>query len=342
MPARCSLIIVNYRSASLAADAIRSARATARAQLQVIVVDNSVDPSEAEMLKEHADIVIAADRNLGYGAAINRARQRAQADAMIAANPDVRFGEGAIDRLLDTDADVAGPALYWDDAFEWILPPADLHTAGETVDAALASRSAKWRASRGRRRLQARIDFWSLQEPSPVKAISGAVMAIRMPAFDRIGGFDERFHLYFEEIDFLRRLGKGIVYVPPARCRHIYNQSAGRSPEAAAEYARSEERYLKKWSSLAAFAKRFERRVEPAAAAPMGVGGLDLDRDGVLLEASPLPSFNTAAGHFPRSRRVEIPHEVWESYRGETLYLRAIDLASRAVFATWAKTRIRA
>ncbi len=51
--------------------------------------------------------------------------------------------------------------------------------------------------------------------------------------------------------------------------------------------------------------------------------------------------FETAAGHFPRSRTVSIPPEVWESYRGDVLYLRAIDPHSRAILARWAKARIR-
>ncbi len=165
-------------------------------------------------------------------------------------------------------------------------------------------------------------------------------MAIRAAAFDRLGGFDERFRLYFEEIDFQRRLGRGIVYLPSAKCRHIYNQSAGSSAAAAAEYARSEAAYFAKWSRVAQFAKRMERPVVPTRALPLDTSGLDLERDGILIEASPLPSFDTAAGHFPGSRHVEIPPEVWESYRAETLYLRAIEVHSRAVVGTWAKTKI--
>jgi N-acetylglucosaminyl-diphospho-decaprenol L-rhamnosyltransferase len=342
MPARGSLIVVNYRTALLAIDAVRSARAATRAPLQVVIVDNSVDAGEADALRPHADVLIAAETNLGYGAAINRARRQCDGEVLIAANPDVRFGAGSIDRLLETDADVAGPALYWDDAFRWILPPSDLHTTFEVLDAAIASRSAAWHRGRDRRRIRKRIDFWSLHKPTPVAAISGAVMAIRPTAFDRLGGFDERFHLYFEEIDFQRRLGKGIVYVPSSHCRHIYNQSAGVSPEAAHDYARSEQLYLAKWSRLALAARRLRRGVgSPAGADRLRAGPtFEIDRDGVLVEASPLASFETAAGHFPDSRTVSIPPEVWESYRGDALYLRVVDLHSREVVGTWAKARM--
>ena len=167
-------------------------------------------------------------------------------------------------------------------------------------------------------------------------------MAIRRSAFDRVGGFDERFHLYFEEIDFQRRL-RNVVYVPKARCRHLYNQSAGRSPDAAAKYAQSEMQYLEKWSgkTFAKWIKSFERQVTATAAQPL-MDDIPIDRPNVLIEASPLASFETAAGHFPRGPRVAIPPEVWRSYQGEALYLRVVDRESGRVIATYVRTRISA
>ena len=263
MATSCSLVLVNYHSSALAAEAIRTARAATRNPLQVIVIDNSVDREEAAALRSHADVLIVAERNLGYGAAVNRARAKCDGEVLLVCNPDVRFGGGSIDLLIAADAEVAGPALFWDDASQWFLPPSDLHSSAEAIDAAIASRSVRWQRSRDRQRIRKRIAFWTLRDTTPVPTISGAVMAIRTSAFDRIGGFDERFHLYFEEIDFQRRLPAGsVAYVPKARCRHLYNQSAGRSPDAAAEYARSEMQYLEKWSGkvFAKWIKSIERQ----------------------------------------------------------------------------------
>ncbi|HJT17951.1 MAG TPA: glycosyltransferase family 2 protein, partial [Thermoanaerobaculia bacterium] len=320
--AGASLVIVNYRSAPLAIEAIRSARANTRAPLQVIVVDNS---GEAAALSAHADILITPDTNLGYGAAVNRARAKCDSEVLIAANADVVFGPGAIDLLIASGADVAGPALFWDDAFTWILPPSELHTTADAFDAAIASRFPRWNRSRDRQRIRKRIAFWSLSETTEVDAVSGAIMAIRTKAFDRIGGFDERFHLYFEEIDFQRRLRGGIAYVPEACCRHIYNQSAAASAAAAAEYAKSEMQYLAKWggAATAQFIKSIERPRETVQ--PNAANEIVVDRDGLLIEASPLPSFDTAAGHFPKSRSVTIPDDVWRAYRSNVLYLRVIE-----------------
>ena len=343
MSARVSLIVVSYRSASLAIEAIRSARAASSDPIQVIAVDNSIDASEAEALRPHAEVLLAPDQNLGYGAAINRARAKCDGEVLIAANADVIFGANAIDKLANTDADMAGPALFWDNAFKWFLPPSDLHTTADAIDSAIASRSERWQRSRDRQRIRKRIAFWSLTEPTPVRAISGCVMAIRATAFDRLGGFDERFHLYFEETDFQRRLRSGIVYVPAARCRHIYNQSAGVSDFAAAEYGKAEMQYLTKWSggAITRWIKAFERPRQLTIYAPLE-GDVPIDRTGLIVEASPLASFETSAGHFPSGDSVAIPDEVWRAYRGTVLYIRLIEAATARTIRIFAKTKIGA
>jgi len=337
-----SLLIINYHSAALAADAIRTARASSSEPLQTVVVDNSGDPAEVEALHGIADVVIAAPRNLGYAGGINAGRRSCDGEVIVISNPDVQFGGGAIDRLADTGAAVAGPALFWDEAYRWMLPPADLQTRIDVIDRVFASRWRAWSESRGRRRFIARVAFWSLDKPTRVRALSGAVMAVRAGALDAAGGFDERFALYFEENDFLRRVRGDVVYVPGARCRHLYNQSAAGSNEAAALYAQSEERYLRKWGGH--FAKRFERHPyspnQPSANGSIGESALQFSPDGVVIEASPLASFETAAGHFGNDV-VDVPDDIWSTYRGEILYLRAVDRRRGRVLRTWAKARIQ-
>jgi hypothetical protein len=169
-------------------------------------------------------------------------------------------------------------------------------------------------------------------------------MAIRASAFDAAGGFDERFALYFEENDFLRRVHGEVVYLPVARCRHLYNQSAGGSDEAAAMYVRSELLYLRKWGG--AFAKRFEQRgsdspVRPVEQGRTGESDLRFDYEDVVIEASPLANFETAAGHFANGI-VDVPDDIWSTYRGDVLHLRVVGRHSGRVLHSWAKARIPA
>ncbi|HEX2121335.1 MAG TPA: glycosyltransferase [Thermoanaerobaculia bacterium] len=327
-----SLLVVNYRSAALAADAIGSARAATSGPLQVVVVDNSCDPAEAERLRPVADTLLVAETNGGYAGGINLGRRACESETIVVTNPDVTFAPNAIDRLastLDAKTAVAGPALFWDEAHQWMLPPADLNTTAQKLDEVLATRSRAWFEQRDRRRFRARLAFWSLARTTGVRVLSGAVLAIRAADFDEVGGFDERFRLYFEEVDFLRRIAarrKRIAYVPEARCRHLYNQSAGQDAAAAgARYVESEMRYLEKWSGpfAARLLKRLERGMPVRDALPFD-GSIAVDRDDVVVEASPLASFSTAAGHFPRGGRVTLPDDVLRALRSETLYLRVV------------------
>src|SRR5439155_1955461 len=104
------------------------------------------------------------------------------------------------------------------------------------------------------------------------------------------------------------------------------------------KYAQSEMQYLEKWSGrlFAKTIKSFERYNAPPAAQPL-MGDIPIDRPNVLIEASPLASFETAAGHFPRGPSVAIPPEVWRSYQGEALYLRVVDRESGRVIATYVR-----
>ena len=355
-----SLLVVNYRSAALTADAVRTARSATSSPLQVVIVDNSCDEREAEALLGIAETLIVSRTNRGYAGAINDGRRACSGETMVVSNPDVTFAPESIDRLADAiggGTAVAGPAIFWDDAHRWRLPPGDLLTAPQKIDEVLASRSPAWREQWDRRRIRKRMAFWSLDATTAMDMLSGAVMAIRTEDFDAIGGFDERFALYFEETDFLRRVAarrRHIAYVPAARCRHIFNQSASQAGAvAAARYAESELKYLEKWNGpfVAQMLKRIERPMPPVilseveGSPELGRRSFDFAQDDILVEASPLATFATAAGRFASSGSapasaaamtpIDIPAEVRRSLRGEPLYLRVVVRRTAEVLATY-------
>lgn len=336
-----SLLVVNYRAAALAADAIRTAREAANVPLDVVVVDNSLDAGEAAALRPHCDALVVSASNRGYAGGINDGMKACRGERIIISNPDVLFEHDSIARLADalSEAAVAGPSLYWDDRFRWHLPPGDLSTGWEVIDRILASRSREWHDHWDARRIRKRIAFWTAVKTRKVSMLSGAVLAVRRDAFLRVGGFDERFALYFEENDFLRRVAQQrlpILHVPSARCRHIYDQSASQmANESAARFAESEQRYLEKWNGpLAARAlRRLERPLLPLRATPHRVDTPIEAPPGAVVEASPLPTFATAAGHFADGE-VTIPSEILRSLRGD-LHARVIAPGTQRVLATY-------
>lgn len=339
MPGRV-LIVINYRSAVLTAQAIATARLASSRPLTVVVVDNSCDQREsAALATAGADLLISAPHNLGFAGGINLGLSQSSGEEIVISNPDVEFFGSSIDRLFESLVgafELAGPKFVWDRNGELLLPPAQVDGRASLLDTTLSSRSRGWKGISDRRRIRARLAFWRTVERTPVNAVSGAVMAFRRSLVARIGAFDERFRLYFEEIDFQRRMrsrGDRIVYVPDSVCRHLYNQSAASTESAARSFDESEAAYHSKWGtgSFHGMTKRwrrpdaapgFEDR-DPLLAIPLAGG-----TSAVLAEASPLASFRSAAGAFPSSSSFLFPADVWESYKGSELFLRIVNLES--------------
>ncbi len=325
-----SLVIVNYRSASLAIEAIRTARRSTGRPLEIIAVDNSESAEEAESLRPHVDRLLRPERNLGYGAAINLALAAVTGDIVIVSNPDVVFDLDAIELLcseIESGAGVAGPGFFWDEGFEWRMPPADVHSSLEKLDAAVATRLEWWQRHRDCRRLVERIAFWRRTEPHDIATLSGAVLAFPAKLLQH-EPFDERYFLYFEETDLLRRLrrrGHRIRHVPAARCRHLFNQSVGASALATEAYSRSEALYHEKWSSWAMRGLANAIATGPGITTVRTADHIDAPSHGMLAEISPLADFSTAAGAFVNAGRVTIPNDILDSLRQMQLFLRLVE-----------------
>lgn len=329
-----SLLVVNYYSAALTGRAVESAKAASSEPLDVVIVDNSCDESEySALLSGNYGHVVRSDKNRGYAGAINLGRPSCTGELIVIANPDVLFGRKSIDLLCNVVAEtggVAGPRFSWDDGGGWLLPPANHATIGSKLAQVLATHSSAFRSLRDRALIRERFAFWTAESSHDVETLSGAVLCVDSRLFDSVGGFDERFHLYFEENDFARQViarGGKLTHIPTAHCRHLYNQSAGRSPDSAVNFEVSEALFFRKWfgswsvvlMSLASSRHRPSRKI--ALDAPLH---LDSDPSEVLVELSPLTDFSSAVGYFPLERTVEVPREIIDTFLGQHLYLRVL------------------
>ena len=184
-----------------------------------------------------------------------------------------------------TAAEIAGPRLFWDEGCRLMLPPQQLRTRRAELDAALAERWPAWgRRFRRRWRRRARA-FWRADEPVTCYELTGACLAVTRDGWRRVGRFDERFRLYFEETEWLlraRRAGVRAVLAPAARCVHAYDQSAQREPRARLWFEESAARFRRRrygaWFAallrlLERVPRRFEEAPELAAAPPVGTEG---------------------------------------------------------------------
>jgi N-acetylglucosaminyl-diphospho-decaprenol L-rhamnosyltransferase len=202
----------------------------------VLVVDNaSTDGSPQLVSREFpgVDLVVEAE-NRGYGAAANVAIHRLGTPYVLLLNADTELTPGAAAALAEyldrhPRAAVAGPRLTRrEGAYE---PSAHRFPTPRSL---LVQESGLTRVlGLGRREWQA----------GPVDWVLGAALAIRRDAFVAVGGFDEEYFLYQEEVDLCHRLheaGWEIHYAPVATVVHVGGGSTGeRESELFAQFVRS-------------------------------------------------------------------------------------------------------
>jgi N-acetylglucosaminyl-diphospho-decaprenol L-rhamnosyltransferase len=208
--------------------------------VSVLLADNgSTDGTPAEALERYSNVrLFDTGANLGYGTAVNRAVRHLSDsggvdDWLIVANPDVQWGPGSIDALLEAaarwpHAGALGPLIRDPDGS--VYPSArhlpSLVRGGMHAVVGPFWKRNPWTAAYRQERL----------EPSerPVGWLSGSCLLLRRSAFDQVGGFDERYFMYMEDVDLGDRLGRAgwlSVYVPTAEVLHHRGHSTGHDPE---------------------------------------------------------------------------------------------------------------
>lgn len=228
-----SVIIVSFNTRDLLRDCLRALfQQRGGLRLQTIVVDNASADDSADMVaREFPEVtLIRAEVNLGFGAANNRGIALATGRYIVLLNSDAFLGERALERSvarMDAEPDVglAGGRLVGRDG-EW-QPSARMFPSPLNELLTISGLSARWPRSRW----FGRVDrTWAdPMAPADVDWVPGAYSIIRKAVLDRIGLFDERFFLYFEEVDLCRRIkaaGQRVCYWPEIEVVHIGGESS--------------------------------------------------------------------------------------------------------------------
>lgn len=233
--ARISVIIVSYNAADQLAAALGSVAELPEVKAdssfaQVIVSDNgSRDDSVAKALAAYPSALVLENRaNLGFAKACNIGARHATSPLLFFFNPDARVHAGTLQSAVDyfdahPDVAMAGAKLLNEDG-------SVAESCGEFDTWWQAFlRSSAW-GELPFLRPQAngyRLRQWDYGSERDVDLVVGAAMFIRTEVFAALGGFDERFFLYHEEIDFAHRLrdrGMRVVYLPQCVVTHAGEQ----------------------------------------------------------------------------------------------------------------------
>ncbi len=221
---KVSAIIVNWNGAHHLRICLPSLLAQTCQSLEIIVVDNHSSDESEVVAREFQARWLALDMNSGLGPALNRGAAVATGKALLFINNDMRFDPRFIAALLETlEAD---DRIFATDAtqFNW---------EGNSREH-LSARLAKVETLSSVK-LVPGLYFYQREEPepSPVFMGSAACMLVRRKLFEKLGGFDERLTLGYEDAEICWRAwmrGWKTVYVPEAICWHRVG-SSGRSRE---------------------------------------------------------------------------------------------------------------
>jgi GT2 family glycosyltransferase len=266
MAARLSATIVTYRPdpgllaralASLAAEALAAREAGELEGMSLYLVDNG--PGEAlgavrETLAAwpaaagKAELV-AGHGNVGYGRANNLVLERLASDFHLVMNPDVELQPGALRAALQAfaahpEAGLVAPEVRGEDGERQYLCKR-YPSVWVLFLRGFAPRALRRRFARALDDYEMR-DVIERQEVASVPLASGCFMLLRTALFRRLGGFDPRFFLYFEDYDLSLRVGREarVTYVPGARIVHHGGEAARKGPRHVAWFLRSAWRFF--------------------------------------------------------------------------------------------------
>ncbi len=204
--------------------------------VHVVITDNgSTDGAPEDAVERYPNSeLLHTGANLGYGSAVNRgvAAVEDAGEFVVIANPDVVWAPGSIDALVEVArrwprAGAVGPLIRDPDGS--VYPSArhlpSIIRGGMHAVVGPFWKKNPWTAAyrQDRETPTERAVGW----------LSGSCLLVRRAAFDEIGGFDERYFMYMEDVDLGDRLGRAgwlNVYAPSAEILHDKGHSTGRDP----------------------------------------------------------------------------------------------------------------
>jgi GT2 family glycosyltransferase len=192
-------------------------------EIELLVVDNGSADGSLAYLEREGVPHLALPRNVGFAAAVNLGAARVTAAAVLALNADTVLEPGAVAALR--------VALAADPSLGGVQPRIlQLEEAGRPVDTARLY-SAGQALARDGRALETGAGESQRPEylaPAEVFGVCGAACLLRRELFDRLGGYDERYFAFYEDVDLnvrARIAGWRFGYVPEAVIWHVGNAS---------------------------------------------------------------------------------------------------------------------
>ena len=221
-----SAVIPSWNTARYLERCVVSLREQTDVDVETVVVDNgSHDDSRAlaESLGVH---VIALERNIGFAAAVNLGASRAAAPYVLVLNADCFLARGCVRILvsaLQADARLGG------------VQPRILQTENEHAERVFSAGQCLTRAGTAFERGWGQPDGAPFAARIEVFGVSGAACLLRRELFAELGGYDERYFAFYEDVELnarARLAGWRFEYVPDAVAHHVGHAGWSAAPSA--------------------------------------------------------------------------------------------------------------
>jgi GT2 family glycosyltransferase len=219
---KVGIVILNYKVKKEVLHCVQSVQKSDYKNIQIIVVDNnSSDGIEAEIAEMKEVLFLQTSGNFGYSGGNNFGIQemlKQNADFIFVLNPDTEIEKTTISKLIagmeKYDADLAGPKIYFSDK-------KTIWYAGGILDLNNVL---------GSHRGVDKKDDGSFDKTLDTDFASGGAIMIKRSVFEKIGLFDEKYFLYYEDSDFCFRAKKAgfkVKFIPDAVVFHDNAKSTG-------------------------------------------------------------------------------------------------------------------
>jgi len=257
-----SIIIVSYNTRDMTRRCLENVYThTGGISCEVIVVDNASSDGSADMVREDFPDakLVRLEKNMGFASGNNHGIKKASGRYILLLNSDAFLSEGVTESTIgymdkNPRTGILGCRLLNPDGTP--QPSARMQPTPLNKFLVMTGLSSRFPGSR----IFGRVDlsWWDHSHPRRVGWVVGAYFLIRADVIADIGLLDERYFLYFEEIDYCRaaqKSGWDVVFYPYAGVVHIGGQSAQNTDKEMSSKGRqllnyrieSEFRYYRKW-----------------------------------------------------------------------------------------------
>lgn len=226
---KISILILTYNNADTILSCLESLNNQTLRDFEIIIRDNNSSDNTVNQIKQYDNIKLyVGESNIGFAAGMNYLSRQTSGEYLYLLNPDCECPVDMLEKIYEfalSNPGVISPAFIYPDG----TPQLSARHLLSYKNVLFSRKSPLHKMG------FSKIDSAGYLNPasrSKVPAVSATALFIRNDLFREIGGFDERFFLYLEDIDLCFRLNKNnidIWYLPDVKLKHIQGASSAKT-----------------------------------------------------------------------------------------------------------------